>query len=92
MNKLDEEEKEFRALRCDLPGVTGAAAVGVLTVGVGRKPIPKNEFIRTQQEFRPIVHLVNVQAGIDRHYIAVANSMIEPLKGLGIRSSRTPST
>ena len=54
--ELDEEEKEFRALRCDLPGVTGAAAVGMLTVGVGRQPTPKNEFYRTHKDFRPIVH------------------------------------
>ena len=42
--ELDEEEKEFRALRRDLPGVKGAAEVGMLTIGVGRQPTPKNEF------------------------------------------------
>ena len=52
-NRLDEEEAEFRALRCDLPGVTGAAAAGMLTIGVGRQPTPKNEFFRTQPRFSP---------------------------------------
>ena len=70
--ELDEEEKEFRALRRDLPGVTGAAEVGMLTVSVGRQPTPKNEFYRTHADFRPVVPLVNVEAGMDRHYIAVA--------------------
>ena len=82
--ELDEEEKEFRALRRDLPGVKGAAAVGMLTISVGRQPTPKNEFYRTHQDFRPIMPLVNVEAGMDRHYIAVTPSMIEPLAGIGI--------
>jgi hypothetical protein len=85
LEELAEEEKEFRALRCDLPGVSGAAAIGMLTVGVGRQPAPKNEFYRTNKDFRPIVQLVKVEAGMDQHFVAVANNMIEPLTSIGIR-------
>jgi hypothetical protein len=82
--ELDEEEKEFRALRRDLPGVKGAADAGMLTLSVGRQPTPKNEFYRTHKDFRPVVPIVNVEVGMDRHYIAVADSMIRPLKDIGI--------
>src|SRR5262245_26702510 len=43
--ELDEEEKEFRALRRDIPGVKGAADAGMLTISVGKQP-PKNAFYR----------------------------------------------
>jgi hypothetical protein len=82
--ELDEEEKEFRALRRDVPGVKGASDVGLISVSVGRQPTPKNEFYRTHKEFRPIVPMVNVEAGMDRHYIAVAPHMVEPLASIGI--------
>jgi hypothetical protein len=82
--ELDEEEKEFRALRRDLPGVKGAAEVGMLTISVGRQPTPKNEFYRTHPGFRPVVPLVNIEVGMDRHYIAVAPHMVEPLASIGI--------
>jgi len=82
--ELDEEEQEFRKLRRDLPGVTGAADVGVISVSVGRQPTPRNEFYRTHKDFRPVVPLVDIEVGMDRHYIAVAPSMIEPLASIGI--------
>ena len=41
--ELDEEEEEFRRLRRDLPGVKGAADVGLIAIGVGRQPTPKND-------------------------------------------------
>jgi hypothetical protein len=82
--ELDEEEQEFRALRRDLPGAKGASDAGLLAIGVGRQPTPRNEFYRTHQDFRPIVPMVNVEAGMDRHYIAVAPNMVEPLAGMGI--------
>jgi hypothetical protein len=85
--ELDKEEQEFRALRRDLPGVKGAAEVGMLTVGVGRQPTPKNEFYRTNADFRPVVPLVNIEAGMDKHYIAVAPGMSEPLAGIGITAA-----
>jgi hypothetical protein len=41
---LDEEEKEFRALRRDVPGVKGASDAGILTISVGKQISPKNEY------------------------------------------------
>jgi hypothetical protein len=82
--ELDEEEREFRALRRDLPGVKGAADIGMLTISVGRQPTPKNIFFRTHKTFRPIVPLVNVEVGMDRHFVAVMPNMIEPLASIGI--------
>src|SRR6516164_9895030 len=82
--ELDEEEKEFRALRRDIPGVKGAADAGMLTISVGRQITPKNEFYRTHKTFRPVVPLVNIEVGMDQHYIAVMPNMVEPLASMGI--------
>ena len=62
--ELDEEEKEFRALRRDLPGVKGSSAAGIVTISVGKAPT-KNEFFRTHPDFRPVVPLVNIEVGMD---------------------------
>ena len=82
--ELDEEEKEFRALRRDVPGVKGAAAAGILTIGVGKQPSPKNVFYRTYRTFTPIVPMVIVEVGMDHHFIAVMPNMVEPLASMGI--------
>jgi hypothetical protein len=82
--ELDEEEREYRALRRDLPGVKGAADIGMLTISVGRQPTPKNVFYRTHKTFKPVVPLVNVEVGMDRHFIAVMPNMIESLASIGI--------
>jgi hypothetical protein len=82
--ELDEDEKEFRALRRDVPGVKGAASAGLLAISVGRQPTPKNEFFRTSADYRPVMSLVSVEAGMDRHFIAVMPNMIEPLAAIGI--------
>ena len=82
--QLDEEEQEYRRLRRDLPGVKGAGEAGMLTISVGRQPSPKNIFYRTHPTFRPIVPIVNVQAGMDTHFVAVMPHMVEPLAGMGI--------
>ena len=82
--ELDEEEREYRALRRDLPGAKGAADIGMLTISVGRQPTPKNVFYRAHKTFRPVVPLVNVEVGMDRHFIAVMPNMIEPLASIGI--------
>src|SRR5262249_10966050 len=66
--QLDEEEAEFRDLRRDLPGVKGAAEVGLISISVGKHP-PKNEFYRTPPDFRPVVPLIDIEVGMDRHYI-----------------------
>src|SRR5215471_18351983 len=82
--ELDEEEREFRALRRDIPGVKGAADIGMLTISVGRQPTPKNTFYRTHPTFRPIVPIVPVEVGMDKHFIAVMPHMVEPLASMGI--------
>ena len=81
--ELDEEEKEFRAVRRDLDGVKGAGAAGIATISVGKTP-GKNEFFRTHPKFRPIVPIVNVEIGMDKHYFAVAPDMVTALSGIGI--------
>jgi hypothetical protein len=81
--ELDEEEKEYRALRRDQDGVKDAAAAGIVTISVGKTP-GKNEFFRTHPEFRPIVPIVNVEIGMDKHYFAVAPDMVTALSGIGI--------
>jgi hypothetical protein len=87
VEEMDEEEREFRSLRRDLPNVKGAAEVGMISIGVGRQPTPKNEFYRTCKDFRPVVPLVDIEVGMDRHYIAVAPGMVEPLAGIGISAT-----
>ena len=82
--ELDEAEKEFRALRRDVPGVKGAADAGMLTVSVGKQITPKNEFYRTHKTFRPVVPIVNVEVGMDKHFIAVMPNMVESLASMCI--------
>jgi len=82
--ELDEEEKEFRLLRRDTPGVKGAADIGMLTIGVGKVPTPRNTYYRSSKVFRPVVPIVNVEVGMDKHYVAVMPSMVEPLASMGI--------
>ena len=82
--ELDEEEQEFRSIRRDLPGVKGASAAGIVTIGVGKIPTPKNEFFRTHKEFRPIVPMVDCEIGMERKFFAVTADMVEPLKSIGI--------
>jgi hypothetical protein len=81
--QLDEEEKEFRALRRDLPGVKGASAAGIVQISVNKTP-QKNEFFRTHKMFRPIIPLVDVEVGMERQFFAVTNEMVEPLNSIGI--------
>ena len=85
--ELDEEEKEFRALRRDVPGVKGAAEAGMLTISTGRQPAPKNTYYRTHPTFRPVMALVNIEVGMDKHFIAVMPNMIEPLAEMGITTA-----
>ena len=62
-DELDEDEREFRALRRDLPGVKGASAVGIVNISVAKIP-GKNEFFRTHPEFRPVFPIVDLEVGI----------------------------
>jgi hypothetical protein len=81
--ELDEEELEFRALRRDLPGVKGASAVGIVSIGVGKIP-GKNEFFRTHPEFRPVIPIVDFEVGMEKQFFAVKDEMVEALAGIGI--------
>jgi hypothetical protein len=82
--ELDADEREFRAMRCDLPGVKGASAVGIVAISVGKVPAPKNEFFRTHRDFRPIVPIVDLEVGMEKQFFAVTKDMIAPLAGIGI--------
>lgn len=81
--ELDEDEKEFRAMRRDLAGVQGEAAVGIVAISVGKAP-PKNEFFRTHPDFRPIVPMVNIEIGMEKKFFAVTPAMVEQLGSIGI--------
>jgi hypothetical protein len=85
--ELDEEEREFRALRRDVPGVKGASEVGMLTISVGKAPSPKNIYYRTHKTFRPVMALVITEVGMDKQFIAVMPNMIEPLASMGIMTA-----
>jgi hypothetical protein len=80
---LAEDEKEFRALRQDLPGVSGASAVGMVTIGVNKIP-GKNMFFRTHPDFRPVIPIVDLEVGMEKQYFAVTPPMVEALAGIGI--------
>ena len=80
---LDEDEQEFRSIRRDLPGVKGASAAGIVTIGVGKTP-SKNEFFRTHKKFRPIIPMVDCEIGMERQFFAVTSDMVEPLNAIGI--------
>jgi hypothetical protein len=84
--QLDEDEAEFRKLRRDLPGVKGASAIGIVSIGVSKIP-GRNEFFRTHPEFRPVVPLVNVEVGMERQFFAVDDDMVIALAGIGITVS-----
>ena len=83
---LDVEEAEFRALRRDLPGVKGASGAGIVAISVGKIP-GKNEFFRTNREFRPIVPIVDLEVGMERQFFAVTNEMVDALHAIGITVS-----
>jgi hypothetical protein len=83
---LDEDEKEFRAMRRDLPGSKGASAIGIVAINVSKVP-GKNEFFRTHADFRPTVALVDHEVGIERQFFAVTDDMVTALAGIGITVS-----
>ena len=80
---LDQDEMEYRRLRRDLPGVTGAAAQGIVSISVSKAP-ETNGFFRTHPTFRPEVPLVNIDVGMEKQFYAVDPRMEIPLQGIGI--------
>jgi hypothetical protein len=87
--QLDEDEKEFRAIRRDLPGTKGSSAAGIVAISVGKAP-RKNEFFRTHKEFRPIVPIVDHEVGMEKQFFAVTADMVEPLNSIGITVTACP--
>jgi hypothetical protein len=81
--QLDEDEKEFRALRRDLPGVQGASAIGIVAISVGKTPT-KNEFFRTHPDFHPSIPLVADEVGMEKQFFAVTDAMCEALGSIAI--------
>ena len=84
--ELDAEEAEFQAMRRDLPGVKGSSGAGIVAIGVSKTP-GKNEFFRTHSTFRPIVPMVDVEIGMQKHFFAVMPDMVAPLASIGITVS-----
>src|SRR5262245_24491459 len=82
----DEDELEFAKMRRDIPGVKGASAVCIVTIGVGKIP-GKNEFFRTHPDFRPVIPLVNVEVGMEHQFFSVTDDMVQALAGIGISVS-----
>jgi hypothetical protein len=80
---LDADEAEFARLRRDVPGVKGASAAGIVTIGVGKIP-GKNEFFRTHRDFRPTIPMVDVEVGLEKQYFAVDTEVTVALAGIGI--------
>jgi hypothetical protein len=84
--QLDEDEKEFHSLRRDVPGVKGAFAIGIVSISVAKIP-GKNEFFRTHPEFRPVVSIVDLEIGMEKHFFAVTDEMVHALAGIGITAT-----
>jgi hypothetical protein len=84
--ELDEEEAEFQKLRRDLPGVKGASAVGIVSIGVSKIP-GKNEFFRTHADFRAVVPIVDIEVGMEQQFFAVTDEMVASLAAIGITVS-----
>ena len=86
--ELDEEEREFRTLRRDLPGVKGASAAGIVAISVGKAP-GKNEFFRTHPEFRADRPHGRCRGGDGEALLRGDADMIEPLASIGIYGCRS---
>ena len=84
--QLDADEEEYRRMRRDIPHVAGAAAVGLLALGVSKTP-DKNDFFRTKKNFCPIVDMVSVVAGMEHKFFVVDKDMLDPLASIGIRTA-----
>jgi hypothetical protein len=87
-DQLDEDEEEFRKMRRDVPGVKGASAAGIVSISVSKAPT-KNEFFRTHPDpnFRPLVPMVDIEIGMEKHFFGVSPDMIAPLIAIGISVS-----
>src|SRR5262249_23544636 len=85
--QLDEDEREFQALRKDIPGVKGGSAIGIVSIAVSKLPAPKNEFFRTSSEFKMTTAIVDLEVGMERQFFAVTPDMEVALQGIGINTT-----
>jgi hypothetical protein len=83
---LDDDEKEYRAQRRDLPGVKGSSAVGIVSINVGKIP-GKNMFFRTHTTFSPVINLVDTEVGMEKQYFTATPEMERALAGIAITMS-----
>lgn len=81
--ELDADEKDFRALRRDLPGVKGASAVGIVNINVSKSP-GKNEFFRTHPEFRAVFPVIDLEVGMEKQFFVATEDMVASLAAIGI--------
>jgi hypothetical protein len=84
--QLDTDEEEYRRMRRDIPHVAGAAAAGLLALGVSKTP-DKNDFFRTKKGFCPVFDMVSLVAGMEHKFFAVDAKMLDPLASIGIRTA-----
>jgi hypothetical protein len=85
---LDDDEREFRAMRRDLPGVKGSSAVGIVSIGVSKLPgSVKNEFFRTHPEFAMVTALHPAEVGMENYYFACTDEMVQALDVIGVSVS-----
>jgi hypothetical protein len=80
---LDADELEYRKYRRDLPGVKGAAAVGIVAIPTAKVP-GKNEFFRTHPTFRPVVPILDMEVGMEKQFFAASDDMVKSLASIGI--------
>ncbi len=82
--ELDEDERLFRDMNKDMPGVKGSGAIGIVSIAVSKLPAGKNEFFRTSSDFRMSTAIVDLEVGMERQFFAVAKNMEAALESIGI--------
>jgi hypothetical protein len=82
-----EDEEEYRKMRRDLPGATGASAAGIIAIMTSKMPAGRNEFFRTLPSFSPVIDLVDTEVGMERQYFTATDEMKTALAGIGITMS-----
>lgn len=80
---LDQDERELRALRLDLPG-GGSTGAGIVSISVGK--IPRREFFRTHPTIRLLMPMLDHTAGMETEFYLVAKSMVEQLAAIDIET------
>jgi hypothetical protein len=82
--ELDEDERLFREMNKDMPGVKGSGAIGIVSIAVSKLPAEKNEFFRTCADFKMSTAIVDLEVGMERQFFAVVKNMEAALESIGI--------